>query len=104
MLETRTACWFRPDPIHRDDDWYRLRLCRLQLFQPQFQLVDLARQLLRRATKLQPAQFGDEQFQLIDLSGIGRQFLTLLNTSRAALRRRRAWDRSALNQCRSPSP
>jgi hypothetical protein len=42
-------------------------LCRLQLFQPQLQLVDLARELLRGTTKLQPAQLGDHQLQVLDL-------------------------------------
>ena len=44
-----------------------LRLRRLQLVQPQLQLLDLTIQLLRLAPELHPPQLGDQQLQMLDL-------------------------------------
>jgi hypothetical protein len=43
------------------------RLLRLQLLQPQLELLDRARDLLRRAAKLHSPQSRDLQFELLDL-------------------------------------
>ena len=40
---------------------------RLQLFQPQLQLLDLLLQLLRLAPELHPLQLGNQQLQMLDL-------------------------------------
>ena len=44
-----------------------LRLGGLQLFEPQLQLIDLARELLRGAAELHSPQLRDQQLELIDL-------------------------------------
>ena len=45
------------------------RLAGLQLLQPEFELLDLAGDLLRRAAELHPAQLGDLELELLDLQG-----------------------------------
>jgi hypothetical protein len=41
----------------------------LQLLEPQFELVDLPGQSLRRAAELHPPQLGDLEFELLDFQG-----------------------------------
>ena len=54
-----------------------LRLRRLQLVQPQLQLLDLTIQLLRLTPELHPPQLGDQQLQMLDLV-VARQQLFVL--------------------------
>lgn len=46
----------------------RLTTIRLQLFQPQLQLLDLPLQLLRLTSKLHAMQLGQQQLQMLDLA------------------------------------
>ena len=52
-------------------------LCRfvlVQLVELKFELLDLARQLLRRLSELQPLQLGDTGFELGDLQALRLHF------------------------------
>src|ERR1017187_3787116 len=55
---------------------------RLQLFQPQLQLLDLPVQFLRLAPKLHAPQLGDQQLQMLDLALVGEQLLMLREDQR----------------------
>ena len=55
-----------------------MRLRGLQLLEPQFQLLDLARELLRGAAELQPAKLRDQKLQLIDFDRVRGQLRALL--------------------------
>ena len=54
-----------------------LRLRRLQLVQPQLQLLDLTIQLLRLTPELHPPQLGDQQLQMLDLVVTRQQLFVL---------------------------
>ena len=62
-----------------------LRLRRLQLVQPQLQLLDLTIQLLRLAPELHPPQLGDQQLQMLDLV-VARKQLFVFRQQLCALR------------------
>src|SRR5271167_101374 len=55
---------------------------RLQLFQPQLQLLDLPIQFLRLTPKLHAPQLGDQQLQMLDLALVGEQLLMLRKDQR----------------------
>ena len=73
VLGQRPPCCFRRDVCNGRDHCRCvrascvLRLRRLQLVQPQLQLLDLTIQLLRLAPELHPPQLGDQQLQMLDL-------------------------------------
>jgi hypothetical protein len=54
----------------------------LQLLQPQLQLLDLLRQLLRLTAKLHALQFGQQQLEMVDLSFARKQLLVLRSDQR----------------------
>ena len=47
---------------------------RFQIFQPQFQLIDVLSQFLRTGPKLHPLQLQDQQLQIFDFVFVGNQF------------------------------
>src|SRR5664279_2243314 len=55
---------------------------RLQLFQPQLQLLDLPVQFLRLAPKLHAPQLGNQQLQMLDLALVREQLLMLREDQR----------------------
>ena len=61
-------------------------LGRFQLFQLQFQLLDLPLQLLRLATELHAPQLGDQQLQMLDLALVREQLFMLAISSSADLK------------------
>lgn len=58
----------------------------LQILQPQFELFDLAIQLLRFPAELHSAQFGDHQLQVLDLERPRRELLSQLGNLSVALK------------------
>src|SRR6185503_7860833 len=58
-------------------DFAGLHLTRFQIFEPQFQLFDMAIQLFRARAELHSPQFGDQQFQVLDLGPAGDDELLL---------------------------
>ena len=80
VLRQRTAAGPRSIVVERCTLRYRaLGADRLQLFELQLQLLDLARDPLALGAKQHPAKLGDDQLQMFDLAVVGKQLSVLDN-------------------------